>query len=56
MEQDSYCPIQIYSAVADGKMGEASALSVVLLVVVFIIVYAMNTFQGNKMINSFKLG
>ena len=49
-------PIQIYSAVADGKMGEASALSVVLLVVVFIIVYAMNTFQGNKMINSFKLG
>jgi len=49
-------PIQIYSAVADGKMGEASALSVVLLVVVFIIVYLMNIFQGNKMANSFKMG
>lgn len=49
-------PIQIYSAVADGKMGEASALSVILLVVVFIIVYLMNIFQGNKMANSFKMG
>jgi iron(III) transport system permease protein len=49
-------PIQIYSAVADGKMGEASALSVVLLVVVFVIVYLMNTFQGTKMANSFKMG
>ena len=49
-------PIQIYIAVADGKMGEASALSVILLIVVFIIVYVMNTFQGNKMVNSFKLG
>ncbi len=49
-------PIQIYTAVADGKMGEASALSVILLIVVFIIVYVMNTFQGNKMVNSFKLG
>jgi iron(III) transport system permease protein len=49
-------PIQIYAAVADGKMGEASALSTVLLVVVFIIVYLMNTFQGNKMADSFKMG
>lgn len=49
-------PIQIYSAVADGKMGEASALSVVLLAVVFVIVYLMNTFQGTKMANSFKMG
>jgi iron(III) transport system permease protein len=49
-------PILIYTAVADGKYGEASALSVVLLVVVFIIVYLMNTFQGNKMANSFKMG
>jgi ABC-type Fe3+ transport system permease subunit len=49
-------PIQIYSAVADGKMGEASALSVILLLVVFIIVYLMNIFQGNKMANSFKMG
>ena len=49
-------PIQIYSAVADGKMGEASALSVILLVVVFIIVYTMNHLQGNSMANSFKMG
>ena len=49
-------PIQIYSAVADGKLGEASALSVILLWVVFIIVYLMNIFQGNKMANSFKMG
>lgn len=49
-------PIQIYSAVADGKMGEASALSVILLVVVFCIVYLMNTFQQNKMADSFKMG
>ncbi|MEA5032935.1 MAG: iron ABC transporter permease [Sphaerochaeta sp.] len=49
-------PIQIYSAVADGKMGEASALSVILLVVVFIIVYTMNRLQGNSMANSFKMG
>jgi len=49
-------PIQIYSAVADGKMGEASALSVLLLVVVFIIVYTMNKVQGNSMANSFKMG
>jgi len=49
-------PIQIYSAVADGKMGEASALSVLLLVVVFIIVYTMNRMQGNSMANSFKMG
>jgi iron(III) transport system permease protein len=49
-------PIQIYAAVADGKFGEASALSVVLLALVFIIVYLMNVFQGNKMANSFKMG
>jgi iron(III) transport system permease protein len=49
-------PIMIYSTVADGKFGEASALSVVLLVVVFVIVYLMNVFQGNKMANSFKMG
>ena len=49
-------PIQIYAAVADGKFGEASALSVILLVVVFVIVYLMNVFQGNKMANSFRMG
>ncbi|MDY4611172.1 MAG: iron ABC transporter permease [Sphaerochaetaceae bacterium] len=49
-------PIQIYGAVADGKLGEASALSVVLLVVVFAIVYGMNRSQGNKMSSAFKMG
>lgn len=49
-------PIQIYGAVADGKLGEASALSVVLLVVVFIIVYGMNRKQSGKMANAFKMG
>ncbi|MFA5448357.1 MAG: iron ABC transporter permease [Sphaerochaeta sp.] len=49
-------PIQIYGAVADGKLGEASALSVVLLVVVFVIVYAMNRKQGKSIASSFKMG
>ncbi|HPZ15358.1 MAG TPA: iron ABC transporter permease [Sphaerochaeta sp.] len=49
-------PIQIYGAVADGKLGEASALSVVLLVVVFVIVYAMNRKQGQSIASSFKMG
>ncbi len=49
-------PIQIYGAVADGKLGEASALSVVLLVVVFIIVYLMNHKQGKSIASSFKMG
>ncbi len=49
-------PIQIYGAVSDGKLGEASALSVVLLVVVFIIVYAMNRRQGSKFSSAFKMG
>jgi len=49
-------PVQIYGAVADGKLGEASALSVVLLVVVFIIVYLMNHKQGKSIASSFKMG
>jgi len=49
-------PIQIYGAVSDGKLGEASALSVVLLVVVFTIVYGMNRSQGSKFSNAFKMG
>lgn len=49
-------PIQIYGAVSDGKLGEASALSVVLLVVVFIIVFTMNKLQGNKFASAFKMG
>lgn len=49
-------PIQIYGAVADGKLGEASALSVVLLIVVFVIVYAMNRKQGKSISSAFKMG
>lgn len=49
-------PIQIYGAVADGNMGEASALSVILLIVVFIIVYAMNRSQGHDLSSGFKMG
>lgn len=49
-------PIQIYGAVADGKLGEASALSVVLLIVVFAIVYAMNRKQGKSIASAFKMG
>ena len=49
-------PIQIYGAVQDGKLGQASALSVVLLVVVFIIVYAMNHRKGKgDFSSSFKM-
>lgn len=48
-------PIQIYGAVQDGKLGQASALSVVLLVVVFAIVYGMNSKQGSKLSNAFKM-
>lgn len=49
-------PIQIYGAVADGKLGEASALSVLLLLVVFIIVYATNKSQGKSLSSGFKMG
>jgi iron(III) transport system permease protein len=49
-------PIQIYGAVTDGKLGEASALSVVLLVVVFAIVYGMNKKQGSGLSSAFKMG
>lgn len=48
-------PIQIYGAVADGKLGEASALSVILLVVVFAIVYATNRTQGRDLSAGLKM-
>ncbi len=48
-------PIQIYGAVADGKMGEASALSVILLMVVFAIVYATNKTKGRDLSSGFKI-
>lgn len=49
-------PIQIYGAVADGNLGQASALSVILLIVVFIIVYATNKSQGRDLSSGFKMG
>ncbi len=48
-------PIQIYSAVQNGKLGQASALSVILLVVVFAIIYVMNKRKGGDMSSSFKM-
>ena len=48
-------PIQIYGAVQDGKLGEASALSVVLLVVVFAIIYSMNSRKGGDLSSSLKM-
>ena len=48
-------PIQIYGAVADGKLGEASALSVLLLAVVFAVVYAANKLQGKDLSAGLKM-
>ncbi len=48
-------PIQIYGAVQDGKLGEASALSVILLVVVFAIIYGMNSKKGGDISSSLKM-
>ena len=48
-------PIQIYGAVQDGKLGEASALSGILLVVVFIIIYSTNSKKGGDFSSSLKM-
>lgn len=49
-------PILIWGAVADGKFGEASALSTLLITMVFIVVYVMNRFLGKSITSSFKVG
>ncbi|GAB4372266.1 MAG: iron ABC transporter permease [Spirochaetales bacterium] len=49
-------PIQIYGAVADGKFGEASALSVLLIVTVFIIVYLANRWRGKNFAAGLRIG
>lgn len=49
-------PILIYGSVADGQLGEASALSVLLLLVVFVIVYLTNKSQGKGLSSGFKMG
>ncbi|QTQ12760.1 iron ABC transporter permease [Treponema parvum] len=48
-------PVQIYVAVAEGTLGEASALSTILLIVVFLVVYGTNKIRGLRMSNSFKM-
>lgn len=48
-------PIQIYSAVQNGKLGQASALSVILLIVVFIITYILNGKQKGGMASAMKM-
>lgn len=48
-------PIAIYDAVSDGKFGDASALAVLLMGVVFVIVYLMNVVSGRSFSSSFKL-
>lgn len=49
-------PIQIYGAVADGKFGEASALSVLLILTVFIIVYLANRWRGKNFSAGLRIG
>ena len=48
-------PIQIFNAVNSGELGKASALSTVLLVVVFAIIYTMNTRKGTDLSSSMKM-
>ena len=48
-------PIQIYNAVLENDLGKASALSTVLLVVVFAIIYTMNTRKGTDLSSSMKM-
>ena len=48
-------PIQIFNAVNENDLGRASALSTVLLVVVFAIIYTMNTRKGTDLSSSMKM-
>ena len=48
-------PILIYNAVLANNLGQASALSTVLLIVVFIIIYTMNTRKGTDLSSSMKM-
>lgn len=49
-------PVRIFSAVQDGYFGQGAALSVMLLLTVFLVVYAMNRMLGRSISSSFKLG
>lgn len=48
-------PIQIFNAVNENNLGRASALSTVLLIVVFAIIYTMNTRKGTDLSSSMKM-
>ncbi len=48
--------IAIYDAVNDGCFGLASALSVVLFVVVLMVMYAATRYSGKSMSSSFRMG
>ncbi len=48
-------PIQIFNAVNENDLGKASALSTVLLIVVFAITYTMNTRKGTDLSSSMKM-
>ena len=48
-------PILIYNAVLANNLGQASALSTVLLIIVFIIIYTMNTRKGTDLSSSMKM-
>lgn len=48
-------PVQIYTQVAEGSLGPASALSTILLVVVFIVVMLTNRLNGVSMSSGFKM-
>jgi len=49
-------PVRIFSAVQDGYFGQGAALSVMLLLTVFTVVYLMNRLLGRSISSSFKLG
>lgn len=48
-------PIQIFNAVNENDLGKASALSTVLLIVVFAIIYTMNSRKGTDLSSSMKM-
>ena len=48
-------PIQIYNKVLENNLGQASALSTILLVVVFAIIYGMNSRKGSDVSSALKM-
>ncbi len=48
-------PIQIYNKVLENNLGQASALSTILLIVVFSIIYGMNSRKGSDVSSALKL-